>query len=617
MAVSPAKLSVRSQSGQLKAPARSLAAALPQGRILLVWGVLALGVLGLSYRLYQLQVAQGPRLQRQARAQQSTRLQPYIPRRGVIDSLGNVLATDQLMYTLFAHPKYFTPTEKIPDPKAYIARNLAPILGNLSEKEILRRFAEKESGIKLATRLSESQAAKIQSLGMGGLDLEKQYARFYPQEDFAAGIVGYVDGEHQGQAGVEMSQKQILERETPSFSIRQGANRTILPASLPDNLLRSNDWQLQLTLDMRLQRAVMEALQAQAQKYKVKRATAIVMEAQTGEITALANYPSFNPNEYYKAKVEYFKNWAVSDLYEPGSTFKPINVAIALDQKAISANDRLSDPGSVRVGPWTISNASKTGAGIISVTEAIRSSSNVAMVAMVRKMKPEVFYRQLQAIGLDRKTGIDLPGEVSNYLKDKDEFVSQVIEPATASFGQGFSLTPIKLVQLHAALANGGLLVTPHVVRGLVDARQTLHWRPDYPIKKVFTPVNAQAVTKMMETVVDGGTGKAAHIKGYRIGGKTGTAQKAGPRGGYLPNAKIVSFVAILPVDQPRYVVAAIFDEPQGGNTYGGTVAAPVVKQVMESLIAIKGIPPSRDGALSPLAPLNAQEGEEVGAVRD
>jgi len=617
MAASPAKISPRSPSGKLKAPARALAAALPQGRILLFWGVLALGVLGLSYRLYQLQVAQVPRLQRQARAQQSTRLQPYVPRRAVIDSLGTVLATDKLTYTLFAHPKYFTPTEKIPDPKTYIAQNLAPILGNLREKEILRRFSEKESGIKLATRLSESQAAKIQSLGMGGLDLEKQYARFYPQEEIAAGVVGYVDGAHQGQAGVEMSQKQILERDAVSFSIRRGANGTILPTSLPENLLRSNDWQLQLTLDMRLQRAALEALRAQAQKYKAKRATVIIMEAQTGEIAALANYPSFNPNEYYKAKVEYFKNWAVSDLYEPGSTFKPVNVAIALDQKVISANDRLSDPGSVRVGPWTISNASKTGGGIISVTEAIRSSSNVAMVAMVRKMKPEVFYRQLQAIGLDRKTGIDLPGEVSSYLKDKGEFVSQVIEPATASFGQGFSLTPIKLVQLHASLANGGLLVTPHVVRGLVDARQTLHWRPDYPIKKVFTPANAQAVTKMMETVVDGGTGKAAHIKGYRIGGKTGTAQKAGPRGGYLPNAKIVSFVAILPVDQPRYVVAAIFDEPQGGNTYGGTVAAPVVKQVMESLIAIKGIPPSTDGALSPLAPLNAQEEGEAGAVRD
>jgi cell division protein FtsI (penicillin-binding protein 3) len=528
-----------------------------------------------------------------AKGQQSTSLQPYVPRRSIIDSLGNVLATDRLTYTLFVHPKYFEATKKIPNPTDYIAKELAGILEGFTPEQLLQKFKEQESGIKLATRLNESQAIKISRLGMGGVDLEKDYTRYYPQDDMAAEIVGYVDGEHQGQAGLELSQAEILERDINTYSIQRTGRGAVLPSSLPDNLLQSNDWQLQLTLDMRIQRAARDLLKAQIKHHKAKRGTVMVMDAQDGGLLAMVNEPTFNPNEYYNANVEYFKNWAVSDLYEPGSTYKPINVALALEENVIKATDKVSDPGSVRVGPWTISNASKTGGGLITITEAIRSSSNVAMVAIIRRLKPERYYELLQSIGMDRKTGIDLPGEVPSYLKARKEFISQPIEPATASFGQGFSLTPIKLLQLQAALANGGKLVTPHVVKGLVDARNHLHWQPDYPVKTVFSRENALAVVKMMEAVVDGGTGKAAYIDGYRIGGKTGTAQKAGPRGGYLANAKITSFVSILPVDDPRYVVVAIVDEPQGANTYGGTVAAPVVKQLMEAIIAIKGLPPS------------------------
>jgi len=566
---------------------------LPIGRLLIVWGLLLAGLGGLSYRLYQLQIVEASKLQRMAKGQQSTSLQPYVPRRPIIDSLGNVLATDRLTYTLFVHPRYFEATSEIPNPTEYVAKELASILDGFTPEQLLQKFKEKESGIKLATRLNESQAIKISALRMGGVDLEKQYTRYYPQDEMAAEIVGYVDGEHQGQAGLELSQKQILERNTLTHFIRRTGRGAVLPDSLPDNLLQSNDWQLQLTLDMRIQRAARELLKAQVKQYNAKRGTLMVMDIQDGAIIAMANEPTFNPNEYHKAKVEYFKNWAVSDLYEPGSTFKQVNVALALDEKVIKATDKVSDPGSVRVGPWTISNASKSGAGLISITEVIRSSSNVGMVAIMRRLKPARYYELMQSIGMDRKTGIDLPGEVPSYLKARDEFINQPIEPATASFGQGFSLTPIKLLQLQATLANGGKLVTPHVVKGLVDARNHLHWQPDHPSEAVISPESALAVVKMMEAVVDGGTGKAAYIEGYRIGGKTGTAQKAGPRGGYLANAKITSFVSVLPVDNPRYVVVGIVDEPQGGNTYGGTVAAPIVKKLMEAIIAIKGIPPS------------------------
>ncbi|AIE75282.1 MULTISPECIES: penicillin-binding protein 2 [unclassified Synechocystis] len=568
----------------------------PVFRLLLVWGILLLAMGGLAYRLYQLQVVQANRLQRMAKAQQSTSMQPYVPRRSIVDSQGNVLATDRLTYTLFVHPRYFEATKEITNPTDYIARELATILGDVTPEQLKEKFKEKESGIKLATGLNESQAVRIGALRMGGVDLEKQYSRYYPQDEMAADIVGYVDGEHQGQAGLELSQREILEREVETYAIRRTGKGVVLPDSLPDNLLQSNDWQLQLTIDMRLQRAARELLKAQVSQQKAKRGTVLVMDAQDGAILAMVNEPTFNPNEYYKARVEYFKNWAVSDLYEPGSTFKPVIVALAMNEGAVKPKDRLNDSGSIRVGPWTISNASKSGAGLITVTEAIRYSSNVVMVAIARRLKPERYYELLQEVGLDSRTGIDLPGEATNYLKPRQSFMDDPIEQATTSFGQGLSLTPIKLLQLNAMLANGGKLVTPHVVKGLVDARNHLHWQPDHPIKQVVKPEVAHSVVQMMESVVsgDGGTGKAALIPGYRVGGKTGTAQKAGPRGGYLANAKITSFVSVLPVDNPRYVVVAIIDEPKGANAYGGTVAAPVVKSVMEALIAIKGIPPSQ-----------------------
>jgi cell division protein FtsI (penicillin-binding protein 3) len=342
-----------------------------------------------------------------------------------------------------------------------------------------------------------------------------------------------------------------------------------------------------------LQRAARQALQQQLKKYQAKRGAVIIMDVTDGSLLSLVCEPTYNPNEFYKANLELFKNWAVSDLYEPGSTFKPINVAIALDEGVITPNTVVFDGGSVNIDGWTILNASKVGNGAINIARVLQTSSNVGMVQIMRKLNKNKYYDHLQALSLDGKTGIDLPGETPGHLKNRATFTERSIEAATTAFGQGFSLTPIKLAQLHSALANGGTLYTPHVVKGLIDADGHQHWTPNYPKREVFTQANSLAVVKMMETVVSEGTGEPAKISGYRIGGKTGTAQKAGPHGGYLPNAKITSFVGIIPAESPRYVILAVVDEPKGGNTFGSTVAAPIVKSVMEALIAVKGIPPS------------------------
>ena len=323
----------------------------------------------------------------------------------------------------------------------------------------------------------------------------------------------------------------------------------------------------------------------------------------------MAIAPTYNPNKYYDADIETFKNWAVSDLYEPGSTFKPINVAIALENGSIKANDSVNDEGEIQVGEWPIRNVdySTNGPrGIISITDVLRYSSNVGMVRVMQHLPRADYYGWLQKIGLGKPTGIDLPGEVSGQIKERDQFVGSEVEAATTAFGQGFSLTALQMLQLHGVLANGGKMVTPHVVRGLVNADGKLTWTPKLAApKQIFSAETTRQVLGMMKEVVDDGTGSAAKITGYQIAGKTGTAQKATEYGTY-GDQRITSFVSIAPVSNPRYVVLAVVDEPQGENAYGGTVAAPLVKKMLESLVVLEGVAPdstTKPAAEAPVEP--------------
>ncbi|XHU96382.1 MAG: penicillin-binding protein 2 [cyanobacterium endosymbiont of Rhopalodia gibba] len=562
--------------------------ALPQLRLLLVWGVLIGAMIGLGVKLYQLQIVQAPELQKKARSQQTVNLRPYIPRRSIIDSQGNVLATDRLAHILYVHPIQFKIT------KEKVAAQLSPILEDKTPQQLVERFKRRDTGIPIARGLTESQAARIEKLRLDGVELNESYTRFYPQEKMVSEVIGYVDSDRNGQAGIERSQEKLLERNLLSLYVRRTALGEIVPAFLPQDLLKSNDLRVQLTLDMRIQRAARVALRQQLDKFNAKRGAVIIMDSTDGSLISLVCEPTFDPNKYYKSRIELFKNWTVSDLYEPGSTFKPINVALALTAGVIQPNTVIHDSGAVQVDGWNIYNATRIGHGAINIAKILQTSSNVAMVHMMRRLSRKDYYQRLQQLQIDKKTGIDLPGEVSGYLKSEEIFTKRGIEVATASFGQGLSLTPIKLVQLHGALANGGKLVTPHLVRGLVDVDGYMHWKPKHRVTQIMSPHVSRQVAEMMETVVTGGSGKASQISGYRIGGKTGTAQKADPRGGYLPSAKITSFVAILPVDNPRYVVMTVVDEPQGVDTYGSTVAAPIAKKVIEALIFLKGIPPSQ-----------------------
>ena len=552
---------------------------LPRLRLVSVWLILLAGMLGLSGRLAYLQLFVGSELKARAAEQQVIPETPVASRRQMVDRQGNVVAMDQVVYTLYAHPTLFKKTGEV------VAQSVGEVLG-LSEKKLLRDFGQQESGINLQTDISEETAKRLRDLRLDGLELVPAPQRMYPQGDLFAQVTGYIDLEGAPKAGVEIGFEDQLRYANPKLG-----EKTTLQQVARDDL------QLQLTIDSRLQRIAQENLVATVAEHGARRGALMAMDSHTGEMLAMAIAPTYDPNEYYEADVEQFKNWAVSDLYEPGSTFKPINVAIALETGSIGPTDRVNDEGKIFVEEWPIQNVDfkYVGArGIISLTDVLRYSSNVGMVRVMQRVPRALYYEWLEKLGIGGKTGVDLPGEVNGQIKARSQFTGSEVEAATTAFGQGFSLTPLQLLQLHGTLANGGKKVTPHVVQGLVNADNQLTWQATHPkAEQIFSLETTRQVLNMMQEVVDDGTGSAAKVEGYQVAGKTGTAQKATDYGTY-GDQRITSFVSIAPVSDPRYVVLAVVDEPQGENAYGGTVAAPLVKKMLDSLVVLEGVTPDR-----------------------
>ena len=567
------------QQGTSKKIIRGTQQPLPRLRLISVWLVLMLAMIGLGGRLAHLQLVISSKLQAEAKAQQTVYEAPRSARRQIIDRQGNVVAIDQVLYTLYVHPMLFK------ESATAIATAISGIIDQ-DVRSLEKQFQAQESGIKLAPDISDETAKRLRALGLDGLELLPSPQRVYPQSHLFSQVIGYVDLDGEPEAGIELSQKdQLTYGKTNARDIASS------------QLVTEDDLKLQLTIDSRLQRIAQENLAATVAKHKAKRGALIVMDAQTGEILTLAVVPTYDPNRYYEADLEHFKNWAVSDLYEPGSTFKPINVAIALESGSLSPNDTIYDEGQIQVGGWPIQNVDypwEGGRGVLTITDVLRYSSNVGMVHIMQALAPADYYAWLEKLGIGQATGIELPGEAEGQLKDREQFISHPIEAATTAFGQGFSLTPLQLVQLHSTLANGGKMVEPRVIRGLIDSEGNLSWTPERTApKQVFSAETAEQVLAMMREVVDNGTGSAAEVNGYQIAGKTGTAQKATEDGSY-GDQRITSFVSIAPVSDPRYVVFAVVDEPQGEYDYGGTVAAPLVKKMLDSLVVLEKIAPDR-----------------------
>ena len=574
-------------------------AKVPTRRLWIVFLILCTGLVGLVGRMAWLQVVQTGELESRARRLQTQTSATLGQRRPIVDRNGRLVAMDEVRFRLWAHPRYFNLPGDDPGmvrPPGDVVDLLASPLARPAP-QLLKQLGQRRSGVKLAEGLDPETAERIRSLGISGLDLEAYPQRVYPQGDLFANVVGFLNDERVAQAGLEQSRNDELLRHEQSRRLRRGADGTPLPDDLAPGAFYGDDLRLQLTLDARLQELAVNALAAQVTKWKAKKGAAIVMDATNGELLVLASTPTYDPNRYWRFSPARFREWSVQDLYEPGSTFKPINLALALQEKAIRPKDRVNDVGQLTIGGWPINNHDKEAHGLVDFAKVLQVSSNVGMVQAMQRLDHNTYWDWMNRLGIDRRPDTDLPGAVAGQLKTKEQFISHPIEPATTAFGQGFSLTPLKLVQLHGVLANGGHLVSPHITRGFRSG-DALAPAADPGGQPLLKPEVTRTVMAWMESVVDKGSGKGVKTPGYRIAGKTGTAQKA-LNGIYLPGAKICSFVATLPVEDPRYVVLVVVDEPQGAHAYGSTVAVPVAKQIIDALLIVEKISPSKPAELN------------------
>lgn len=548
-------------------------------------------------RLFWLQIVKGPELSDKLSNQVSSMRVLTSPRGSIYDRNGKELAVSLLTKSLYVNPHEMSHVneKKVADTahQRKAAELLAPLL-NKPVEELFAVFTMDRYFIWLSRTLEPAQYDNIRKVikdnDLRGLHFLDEGKRYYPQGKTAAHILGFVGTDDKGLEGLELEYDALLSGADEQLEVRiDGAGRP-LNESVFTKFNPAKLHKLYLTIDHNVQYVVERALDTALQKTKVQGASVIVMDPKTGEIIAMSNRPTFDPNTYYKFSQKNFSNRSVSYIYEPGSTFKPIVVGAAIEEKLLRAQDPFYDTGSMVVGDRVIKNWDGEANGAVNYEFVLANSLNTGMVHIGMQLGAKRMNHYTQLFGLGKPTGIELPGEESGILFDTENMLP--INLATMSIGQGLAVTPIQLVRAIAAIANDGIMVQPHIVKRIErsDGKLILE-KSSLPTTRIISSETAAEIRRIMEMVIEVGGGKPAKIPGYRIAGKTGTAQKLNAEGsGYEYGAYIASFAGFAPANDPRFVVLVMLDNPQGAF-YGSQIAAPVFKEIMEQLLSLAEVP--------------------------
>lgn len=498
------------------------------------------------------------------------------------------LAINKKLNLVYAVPK------KISDPKK-TAEMLEPIL-EMPKDELLGHLSKSEDLYEpLKHKVSDDVVEKIKNENLEGIYFQPESWRFYPDGELAAhvlGFVGFVDDQKRGLYGTEGYYNNLLSG-SPGYlqSEKDALGRFI---SVGEKFMEEakDGSSVVLTIDRLVQYKIEKYLAEATKNYGAEKGSIIIADPKSGEIIALACYPTFNPNNYSEVEnIDVFRNSAIYDLYEPGSVFKPIVVAAAMNEGLVGPNTIFDDPGFIEVGKYTIRNFDGKGNGKVTTTNILENSINVGMVQIAQLLGKERAYQYMSQFGFTDLTGIDLDVEIPTAIKEPKKWADSDL--ATASFGQGFSITPMRLVTAFMAIANEGKLVLPHVTKKIIRPDGSEEVIRPKEVREVISPNTAATLSAMLVSVVENGQARLAKVPGYRIGGKAGTAQVPNKgKTGYDPNQKITSFIGFAPIDDPKFVMLVKFDNPKG-NVWGASTAGPVFSKIAQELFQYYQIPPT------------------------
>ena len=544
-------------------------------RTLVIVCVMAVWMLGIAARLVYLQTAQHDWLHEYARQQHEDEIDISPVRGLLLDRNGSELARSIETDSCFAVPYELKDIEET-------SKRLAPLVG-LEAKELAARFAEaKQSNKKfmwLARRLDEERAGEISNLKLDGVHMRKEPKRFYPNGSLAAHVLGFVGLDEVGLAGIEQSHDQRIRGEAGKIFIETDAHQRPYESIVAQPTTGQS---VVLTIDQMVQYRAEQSLQAAVERTNARSGTAIVLDPHTGEILALANAPTFDPNNAGASTPQSRLNEALQNIYEPGSTFKIVAYSAAIEEGLVKPDDHIDcQMGSIMVAGRLVHDGHAF--GTLTIADALAKSSNVAAIKLGLRVGDKRMYDFMKLYGFGSRTGVELPGETAGLLRPVARW--QPSSMGSLAMGQEVGVTPLQMAAAFGALANAGVRISPHIVREIRGDDGSIVYRASPEQRRVVSAETAQALRRMLEGVTLNGTAKKAQLEGYTAAGKTGTAQKIDPKTKTYSSTKFIgSFVGFAPVENPAVVIIVVIDEPAGAY-HGGDVAAPVFRDIAEQIL--------------------------------